>query len=387
MGQRSAKQNARDAGEASSSEVSQIADGSLAVTAVVAESPSADLGRLIVRSFVVPSPSREQVRVRVVAAGVNPVDWKRPTFIGGGSGGEAMSSDIPLPFKRDGRYGLPPFAYPCVLGCDGAGIVESIGCEEFAEGHGIKLGDRVLFHQDITTAHGTFAEASLVDVVSACVIPPQLSFEEAAALPCAGWTAYVALFDKLGIQPKRSILINGAAGGVGSFAVQLAKHSGCFVFATCSPHNVHYVRALGADVVIDYRSDDVVERVLRETGNYGVDYVLETVNPSLGNKHAEALRFGGALCQISGVAKEVPEFFFIRQLSLHYVFLGGLHGSPLTKPILRQIGESMLALYAANAFKVDYEKVPFNKVREALELLKQGHTRGKIVVEVGRTGK
>lgn len=115
------------------------------------------------------------------------------------------------------------------------------------------------------------------------------SFEQAAALPCAGFTAYQALYRKLHVQPGQTVLGVGGAGGVGGFAVQLAASSGCVVIATCSSRNLDYVRGLGATYVVDYTTESLTERVRTLTDGRGVDAVLDTVSSASATEAASLL--------------------------------------------------------------------------------------------------
>ncbi|ORC86869.1 oxidoreductase [Trypanosoma theileri] len=349
---------------------------------------------------VVPPPGPDQVRVKVFAAGVNPIDVKRITFGAsgirglfrwGGSNGNNGSSNMAT-LVNSKRHPSPTFPFPYVMGIDGAGVVESVGWSsddtERQQKYNLQVGDRVAFLADITSAHGgSFCQYAVVHADAVGKIPPPtkediIDFVEAAAIPTAVGTAYVALFDKLSVQPGRSIFISGASGGVGSAAVQLAKYAGLCVLASCSTVNVSYVREeLGADHVFDYTAVDVVEECLKRTMGFGVDYVLEVADAGLAVQHAEALRFGGSICVLPGLIPHTSDIFFRQQLTLSYVCLSGLYGHPITRENVRRVIEVSLALYQSGAFRFPLlETVPVERAETALEIVSTGHARGKIVL-------
>ena len=187
-----------------------------------------------------PQPGPNEIQVRVIAAGVNPVDWK----------------------IRRGGMKLP---LPMTLGFDVAGIVNAVGSDD----GGFHPGDSV--YAKVAPPHGGYAEYALADVSHTAIKPKSIGFVEAAAIPTAGLTAWQSLFDIAGLEKGQSVLIHGAAGGVGSFAVQFAKWKGAHVIGTASAGNAEFLRSLGADEVIDYKTkrfEDVV---------HDVDVVLDTI--------------------------------------------------------------------------------------------------------------
>ena len=175
-----------------------------------------------------PSPDRQEVLVKVKAAALNPVDYK-------------LAAD-----------GVDSWQYPFVLGLDVAGIVEAVGSQV----EQWQKGDRIFYHGSLLR-NGAYAEYTIAPTRVVTAIPESLSFIEAAAIPCAGFTAYQALHRKIGIKAGQTILVQGGSGGVGGFAVQIAKAASLKVVATCSQANLDYVRDLGADYAIDYRHEDV----------------------------------------------------------------------------------------------------------------------------------
>ena len=276
-----------------------------------------------------------EVLVRVRAASVNPVDWK------------VMSGALdPL---------MDAF-FPVVPGWDVAGVVEAVGLDtpEFA------VGDEVMAYARKDVVHGgTFAELVSVPVRTAARKPASLSFAEAAALPLAGLTAYQTL-TRLDVGADDTVLVHGAAGGVGSFAVQVAKSFGATVIGTASAKNHEYVRSLGADFAVEY-GDGLVERV-REIAPDGVtvsaDYVGDVESQTL-----ELLTKGGR--HVSIVDDSV-------------IAGGGLYA--WVRPDADDLA-ALGRLSESGALRVQIaETFPLAKLADAFALSQEGHARGKIVV-------
>jgi NADPH:quinone reductase-like Zn-dependent oxidoreductase len=258
--------------------------------------------RFQVADLPVPTPGDMDVLVRVAACGLNPVDAK----IGGW---KAM---------------VPDMTPAWVPGLDVSGRIAAVGRGV----EGWTVGDAVLYHGDMLRPHGGFAEYAIHDFRT--LVPhPALDPIAAAATPCAGWTAWRALTDKLPPRPGGSILIAGGAGGVGGFAIQVARHVGLArIIVTASAVNHEYVRELGATDVIDYRTEDVVRRVLDMTDGEGVALGLDTVG--LGNDQlvADALAFEGHMLELVGTVRPTSyRDAFMRGLSFHQLSLGSGHRS------------------------------------------------------------
>ncbi|MEZ0611857.1 NADP-dependent oxidoreductase [Fibrella sp. WM1] len=181
------------------------------------------LDNIQVQDLDVPTPNAGQVLVRVHACGINPVDWK------------GVMNGI--------------FQMPYIIGTDIAGVVEQVGADVTT----FAVGDEVIGSLEWAT-QGAFADYIVTEPKHLALKPTNLSFAEAAAIPLAGLTAWQGLFDKLMIQPGQKVLVQAAAGGVGYFAVQLAKWKGARVVAVASEKNEAFVREAGADEVIDYRN-------------------------------------------------------------------------------------------------------------------------------------
>lgn len=218
-----------------------------------------------------PVPGPDDVLIRVRASSVNTPDWIAATGV---------------PYALRLQFGLkpPPNA---VRGSDVAGIVEETG----ANVTDLKAGDEVfgsLWTETLTTA-GAFAEYTVAPAAMLAVKPPGVSFEEAAAAVMSGATALCAMRDAGAVKEGTRVLVNGASGGVGTFAVQIAKHLGAEVTGVCGPGNVELVRGLGADHVIDYAATDFTAASER------YDVVLDNVLNHPPSRTARALAPGGVL--------------------------------------------------------------------------------------------
>ena len=206
---------------------------------------------LVYEDVPIPHPGESQILVRVEAATVNPIDIA----------------------VREDRFPTPRQP-PKTLGSDGAGIVESVGAKVLA----VRPGDRVFFSGLGIGSEGSYADYALIAETQAVLMPATLSFADAAALGMVFPTAYYALVVRGGLKPGETALVQGAAGGVGSASVQLAKALGARVIATISgTERADLVRSLGADESIDYKREDVVARTLALTDGKGVDLVHELV--------------------------------------------------------------------------------------------------------------
>ncbi|MBY0011800.1 zinc-binding dehydrogenase [Paenibacillus typhae] len=303
-----------------------------------------------------PEPAAGEVLVEVHAAGLNPVDYKTATG------------------------GNPNWTYPHVLGLDVAGVIAAVG-ESVDQW---KPGDRVLYHGDLTRTGG-FAEFALAKASTLSRIPDTVEFADAAALPTAGYTAYQAVHGKLPLAQLNTLLIHGGAGGVGGFAVQLAKLAGKRVISTASSHNHEYVKSLGADHVIDYREADVAAEVLRLTDGRGVDAVIDSISRQSATQGLELIAFFGHVVHIAGAPDYTSVKPFTKAFSVHEVALGAAHqsGDPEALRQLSVIGDEMLALLAAGKLSSLLEEViPLDQVPAALVRLSERHIRGKIVAKL-----
>jgi len=302
---------------------------------------------LKVQEVEVPQPGVNDVLVEVHATSVNLAD------VG----------------VRSGMFGsmMKP---PLVLGFDVAGVVAVVG-EGVSE---LVVGDEVYYAVELTDPRGgANAEYHVSSADRIAKKPSTLSFAEAAAVPVAGGTAYAALITAADLRLGQSVLIHGAAGGVGSYAVQLAKAAGAFVFASCGAYDAELVRSLGADVVIDYREDDVNEIVARETGGAGVDVVFDAAGGNLAESVA-ATKMNGQMVTVAGVRGDLNAAMR-RNLRVHFVHLEDA----------KQKLDAMRALFERGQLKsVIGASYPLAEVSEAHRLLEQGGSavHGKVVIRV-----
>ena len=295
-----------------------------------------------------PKPGPGELLVRVFASGTNPVDAK---------------------LRANGSWAkLQP---PCVLGYDASGVVEAVG-----PGVGdFKSGDEVFYTPEIFgNPLGTYAELNVVPAAIVARKPRGLSHVQAAAVPLAGGTAYEAVVRRLRLQVGQSILIHGGAGGVGSFAVQIARAAGAKVIATAGPDHQQTLRELGAHVAVDYRKQDVVEIALKETGGRGVDAMFDVVGGDNVARSLGAVRAFGQIATILGPKGDLGPLS-PKNLTLHGIFL--------TRE--RERLEALAALCDSGAVKpVVAEELPLDPVGRAHERLDSGHGRGKIVLRIGK---
>jgi NADPH:quinone reductase-like Zn-dependent oxidoreductase len=292
----------------------------------------------------------------VQAAGLNPVDYKLLNGWG------------------DVQWETAP-----VLGLDVAGIVEGTGEDVKA----FKAGDRVYGHGDLGRVNGGFAEYACLPAYAAAALPEPVRPEEAAALPCAGFSAYQAIAMKLRAQEGKTILIHAGAGGVGGYAIQLAKLRNLKIFTTCSERNNEYVRSLGADTALNYDRRDIYRELLDLTGGRGVDYIVNTLDSASATKDIDVLAFQGELAAVV----EHPDFsrlrFYEKAMSIHEIALGGAHGSS-DEAAKRQIGE-IAEIIADLVVKGKIKPLPaqvisLREVQERLAQREGRHVHGKIVV-------
>ncbi|MBJ8105480.1 MULTISPECIES: NADP-dependent oxidoreductase [Bacillus cereus group] len=286
----------------------------------------------------VPNPviKCNEVLIRIHATSVNPVDWKIRK-------GELQEKLL--------------FSFPIILGLDVAGVIEEVG-EDVDH---FKIGDKV-FTKPENIGKGSYAEYITVKSDLVAYMPNNISFEEAASIPLAGLTAWQSLVDYALIKENDRVLIHAGAGGVGSFAIQIAKSFGAFVATTASSKNEEFLKSLGADLIIDYKKDKFEELL----SDY--DIVLDTIGGEVQEKSFQIIKPSGVLVSI--VHEPVHEvqgiksgFLWLKPSGKQLYELSGLIQAEKIKPIISKV-------------------VPFNEkgIREAHILSESQHTRGKIVI-------
>ncbi|MDQ3965373.1 MAG: zinc-binding dehydrogenase, partial [Actinomycetota bacterium] len=212
-------------------------------------------------------------------------------------------------------------------------------------------------------------------VVAADIVaekPASLSHEEAAAVPLAGGSAYEGIVRRLAVQVGETVLIHGGGGGVGSFAVQIARASGARVLASAGTHNQDTLKELGVDVAIDYTSEDVFEVALDDTGGAGVDAVFDTGGGDLIAGSLQATRTFGRLASIVSLQGDLTPAYQLNQT---------IYGVLLTRERSR-LDEMTRLIERGQVRPVIDEVLPLNQVAKAHERLDSGHGRGKVVLRV-----
>ncbi|WP_158898920.1 NADP-dependent oxidoreductase [Burkholderia sp. L27(2015)] len=285
----------------------------------------------------VPTPKNDEVLVVVRAASLNPVDYK----------------------TREGHYPLVRESQlPYTLGRDFAGSVVTPG----DAGGGLQAAEDV--YAFIGQEQGAFAEYVTIKRAWLAPMPASLDFRTAAAVPLAGLTAWQGLFERGGVQAGQRVLIHAAAGGVGHLAVQFAKAKGAVVYATASGDGVAFVKALGADVVIDHKLHDFASKVPQ------VDMVFDLVGGDTQERSWAILKDGGAL--ISTIAAPSSERARARDIRVAR-YTAHPDGEQLTQ-IGRLIDEERVKIRLAKTF-------PFAQAVQAERELEAGHIRGKLVLD------
>ena len=283
-----------------------------------------------------PEPQAGEVLIRVHAAGVNQADWK-----------------LRAGWMKDFR----PLSFPYIPGFDLAGVVEEAGpgVTTFQKGQAV-------FGQ---SAKGTYTEYTTASVGTLALKPKTLSFDEAATIPVGATTAWQGLFDHGGLQAGQRVLIQGAAGGVGLFAVQFARWKGAHVIGTTSTSHVDFVRSLGAETVIDYTSTPL-EQVVHD-----IDLVLDTVGGETHERPWNVLKRGGTLVSITGPLSQEKA----QELDVRAVSFSNRPSTQLLHTFAQLIDEGQVKVAVATKF-------PLSEARKAHELSQSGHGHGRIVLHI-----
>src|SRR5213083_2035176 len=286
-----------------------------------------------------PEPQAGEVLVRVHAAGVNPIDWK----------------------VREGHMkDFWPHKFPLILGWDLSGVVEELG-------RGVsrfKIGDEVYSLPD-PTRNGAYADYIVVRESELALKPKSLHHPRAATVPLAALTAWQSLFDTAQLQPGQRVLIHAGSGGVGHFAVQLAKWKDAYVFATASTKNQDLLRKVGVDEPIDYtqqRFEDVARNI---------DIVLDTIGGQTQERSWSVLKKGGNLVSLV----QPPSEETAKELGVRAALLGA-------QPNGAQLAEIAEIIDSGKLAPIIDRILPLSEARRAHELIQSGHTHGKIALRV-----
>ncbi|MBL4790521.1 MAG: NAD(P)-dependent alcohol dehydrogenase [Kordiimonadaceae bacterium] len=300
----------------------------------------------------VPTPKNDQILVKVKAASINPRDWLLMRGL--------------YPFKKIAE------PMPITLGSDMSGTVEAIGSDV----RSFKVGDDVFGMQPLSGKFGAFADYIAIKESAVAIKPSKLSHADAAATPCAGMTSLQTIRDLAALRKGETILINGASGGVGSYAVQIAKAYGAHVTAVSSAANAELCKSLGADEVIDYKSEKF------ETGDNKYDVVYDVIGRSSPKKCRGVLKKGGryittipspatALAAVfSKVTKHLP---FSKKLSTHLI---------LVKPEGKDLAEMADLIISGKMYSLIDARYSLEQATEAFEKSQSWRSRGKLVFEI-----
>jgi NADPH:quinone reductase-like Zn-dependent oxidoreductase len=310
-----------------------------------------------------PEPRENEVLVEIKAASVNVLDSK------------IKSGEFKL---------ILPYRLPLVLGHDLAGVVVRVGTQV----RGFKVGDEV-YARPADHHIGTFAEFIAVKEDDLAIKPRTLSMAEAASIPLVGLTAWQALVEKANLKKGQKVFIQAGSGGVGTFAIQLAKHLGAAVATTTSTANIQLVKNLGADVVVDYKKDDF-EKILRD-----YDVVLHSQDAQALEKSLGVLKSGGKLISISGppdrdFADQIGAPWFVKQLTGLLSFgarrKAARHGVEFSFLFMRASGSQLReigALLDSGAVRPVIDRVfPFESTNDAIAYVENGRAKGKVVIEM-----
>ncbi|SFT96001.1 NADPH:quinone reductase [Kosakonia arachidis] len=310
-----------------------------------------------------PSPGADEILVKVYAVGLNPIDNMIPTGM----------------FKP-----VLHFKLPATLGSDLAGVVVAVGARVTR----FIPGDEI-FASIFDTGIGSLAEFARVPESAAALKPANLSFVEAASLPMVSLTSWQALTERAGLRPGQNVFIPAGSGGIGSFAIQLAKHLGASVGTTTSTENVDWVSRLGADEVIDYKKQEF------ENELSGYDIVLGTLRGDVIEKSTHILKPGGKIISLIGPLDAA--FARVRGLNFLLRFVLGLMSRKIirltkkqglaysflfVRPDGAQLTQISKLIEAEHIIPVIDKVFPFAVTKDALDYLAGGHAKGKVVVKM-----
>jgi NADPH:quinone reductase len=289
-----------------------------------------------------PKPDRGELLIRTVAAGVNPVDWK----------------------IREGSLSKNSHGFPLIPEWDVAGVVEELGegCQRF------RKGDRVFaYARKPHIQWGTYAEFVAVPERDVALMPPSLLFEEAAAIPCAALTAQQALA-RSGIAPGAVLLVLNGSGGVGHFALQLAKIVGARSIATAGPRNQEFVMNQGAEAAIDHTRDELASAV---TARYpaGVDVVLDAIGGPPLVESLSVVKPGGVIVSVVDVLDPAA----VAARGVRFERISSVPSGEQLAVFAAQAGRKTLRPHVQTIF-------PLAAAGQAQEESRAGHVRGKLVL-------
>ncbi|MFZ2544417.1 MAG: NADP-dependent oxidoreductase [Candidatus Saccharimonadales bacterium] len=300
-----------------------------------------DASDIQIREVEKPQISDDQVLVEVTASSLNPFD-----------------STV----RSGGAHGMAPMNFPGTLGADFVGTIAEIG----ANVTGFSVGDRVYGQSNaLFGASGAFAEFTATNSGSIALAPSNVNDEEAASLPLAGVSALQAIVDHLNLQSGQKLFINGGTGGIGSTAIQIAKNIGAYVAVTTSSDNVEYAKSLGADEVIDYKSQDYTEVI------HDYDAVLNNVYNDETDKLLTVLKKGGIAVSLANGFDESK----VNELGVTGI-------SQMTHVSTKSLDE-LRELVEQGVVEVKIDKVfPLDQIKEAFTVRENESIKGKVVITI-----
>jgi NADPH:quinone reductase-like Zn-dependent oxidoreductase len=287
-------------------------------------------------------PSAGKVLVKVKAAGVNPADWK---------------------IRAGGFQQMVQLQFPSTMGMDFSGVIEKVG-DSVSD---LKRGDEVYGQAGIINGgSGAFAEMAMANADSVALKPKSQSHQEAAGLPLVGVSAWQALVETIGLTSGQKILIHGGAGGIGSIAIQLAKHLGAYVATTASANDKQFVRGLGADEVIDYKM-----QTFEDLLPHDYDAVFDTVGGETFARSFKVLKRGGMIVSML----EQPDQQLVEQFGVKALFQSTqVNRERLTK-LAQWVDQNDIKVNVDMTFSLD-------EAARALDYQHEAHPRGKVVLAV-----
>lgn len=303
------------------------------------------------------------VLIEMKAASLNPIDFK---------------------VKHGDMKVILDYKFPLILGNDGAGIVAKIG----ATVKNFKVGDAVYFRPDKKSGIGTLAEFFALDENDVALKPNNLTMEQAASIPLVGLTSW-QIFERAGLKKGQKVFIQAGSGGIGTFAIQLAKHLGATVATTASPTNFQMLKDLGADILIDYKTQKF-EEILQD-----YDLVLNTQDEETLIRSMKILKKGGKIISISAP----PDPKFAEENNMNWIMkLGVRFMSSKVRRQAKKYGvdysfllmhssktqlEQITKLIEAGTIKPVMDKIyPFEETNKAFEHIESGHAKGKVVIKI-----
>jgi NADPH2:quinone reductase len=294
-----------------------------------------------------PTPRNNEVLVKVYATSVNPADCG----------------------MRQGIFG-PRVKLPAILGFDVSGVVEAVG-ENVKD---FQVGNEVYYSIAHDEGGGANAEYHVANESTIAKKPTNISHLEAASVPVAGGTAWAALITRADIKVGETVLIHGGAGGVGTFAIQIAKAAGAYVYTTCGGYDTDFVKSIGADRAIDYRNKDFINIIMQETNGKGVDVTFTTVGGEILAKSLVVTKAEGRAVTVTGVAGDLNIAIF-KNITVHFTHLDK------TRPKL----DALRTLIERGQIKPVVGKTfEFHQLAQAHQTVEEGGQgiRGKVVVQV-----